>query len=831
MQRFDLEMRKASDIVKIRKLLFTKEIKLPNVNLDRVDELFEDGEVIYEKFLHDKKEISMQIYKEFNDMDENDLCDDVNEINFSLCNNKIFENEFVTAEYNGATENHAHFKEKILCEKENDERCENKVYSHQNDIKKNDYLKTAKISNHDQIKYFDDENGKENTVKSKISIFEKLGKKNDSNEITKKDDNTNNKITERNFITNHKDSKVNPEILGQNFYKELSNEKNPFVSNTENNLKENYQYSNQDLNYSNIDTSSKINNQEYNFSNINPLTTNNQEFDFKHYSYIKEVKLCKDFSSHLKNYSTRLSLNQSSNFFYSILHTENLLSIFNISTQKYLNFINTVIHYYNKNIYHNIYHAFDVLFTGYFLYKKICDSYERNNEFLLSLLLALLLHDIGHLGFSSPFLDKHCTFLKRYFDKRNRFDLDKTTFKDPDKIIEKNENLFNEIKDNKIVKDEKNNIEKGLDFKKKESNLKKNDSAKKDLNFKDDNSEKNLMNSNKDDLISLNEKMHSEIAKIILTSEYSLCDVKNTNILKIIDELILSTDLRLHDNYLKRMKLKKNRDIIIPNLKPELEIIDLIVIIKISDISNTSKSFDMCDEIGKLVFMEMEIELFMDKFYDKKQLKSQNEIYNKYENGNNNKNRKNELIYKNEINNKNEIGNKYENKNNMNFEKEKNYKNEINNIYDINNKNEFNAINNLNYDKETKVEENLSNKKNHKEKLKKASKKNCKNELINKKKEYCGNEENENEKLIGKYYYFSAGCDTKNFNIDSIEKYRKKSFENYVNSCCIYQKQCEFYDLFPLPFFEKVAYYYEDLRFIYANCKILYDKFDSLRKR
>lgn len=99
-------------------------------------------------------------------------------------------------------------------------------------------------------------------------------------------------------------------------------------------------------------------------------------------------------------FNTALSLQQYSNLFYTILRNN-----FSFKKDQVLAFLNAVIYYYNENVYHNIFHAFDTFFTVFYLSKRLNLDY----------LLALILHDVGHLGFTSKFLSTHCHFLHDKF--------------------------------------------------------------------------------------------------------------------------------------------------------------------------------------------------------------------------------------------------------------------------------------------------------------------------------------------------------------------------------------------------------------------------------
>ncbi|KAM0687406.1 cAMP-specific 3' [Conglomerata obtusa] len=267
---------------------------------------------------------------------------------------------------------------------------------------------------------------------------------------------------------------------------------------------------------------------------------------------INEVSLV-DLPPLLSNFSTRLTLQESSNLLYTILHTENLLLSFHITIPSYLRFINTVIYYYNHNIYHNIYHAFDILFTSYYLYKKIAHDYLPNKKLLIALLLSALMHDIGHLGFTSDFVYQY----GEVFKKLGRVSLNEKIHVKVAHTILRSEMSLLDFKRQTIT----NNIDKD------------------NIGRKDDSNDINIFDINiLDDLCS---------------------DVQT---------LIMSTDLTQHDFYVQQMQNAPIKDLKNQNIKTVIEIKDMIVLIKVADIASTSKSFEMCIEIGKLVAMEMEVE-------------------------------------------------------------------------------------------------------------------------------------------------------------------------------------------------------------------------------
>lgn len=255
------------------------------------------------------------------------------------------------------------------------------------------------------------------------------------------------------------------------------------------------------------------------------------------------------------------TLFESVNLFYSILHFENILNLFKISQTQFLNFINTTFYFYNENIYHNIFHAFDTLFTGYFLYKKmrcgkrgaadssadgdatdgpaVCTANGSASDAnavctadgsasdavctaegrLLALLLALFLHDVGHLGFTSKFMYE-------------------TLFVD-------------------------------------------------------------------ENLLSLNEKIHAFIAEKILTEQNSLS--LNQKIVKLVKKLIMCTDLNKHKEYEDMIKNRGDCDAKF-DMHAQSAFVDLVAIMKVSDISSTAKNTETSIKIGKLVLLELELE-------------------------------------------------------------------------------------------------------------------------------------------------------------------------------------------------------------------------------
>lgn len=244
---------------------------------------------------------------------------------------------------------------------------------------------------------------------------------------------------------------------------------------------------------------------------------------FKDVSYLNYKKFQK-----FSKWEKFIDPNELVNLLYTIFVDEGLLNLCKLTCIDFIMFMNVLSYSYNRNTYHNIYHALDIAVRGYFLYKKIEKHYRKCKLVLLSLLLGCLLHDAGHLGLKSPFLSKHSSLLVKQFGK-----------------------------------------------------------------------------------VSLNEKMHFYIAKILLQNkEYSLIrhlvQVDQADILSNVEKIILSTDLAMHNQYKEMLNthIHQKVEIIIKGPSVKMSHMELITIIKVSDISNSTTEYNYYNKTSNLVIAE-----------------------------------------------------------------------------------------------------------------------------------------------------------------------------------------------------------------------------------
>ena len=101
----------------------------------------------------------------------------------------------------------------------------------------------------------------------------------------------------------------------------------------------------------------------------------------------------------------------------AVFHEHNLFEIFSLDVTKTVNYFHAVSKHYRKNPYHNSVHATDVLQSTHVLITSGLGEFLSDLE-KLAVLLAAMVHDIGHLGYNNPFLvdTKHDLAL-RYNDQ------------------------------------------------------------------------------------------------------------------------------------------------------------------------------------------------------------------------------------------------------------------------------------------------------------------------------------------------------------------------------------------------------------------------------
>jgi 3'5'-cyclic nucleotide phosphodiesterase len=75
----------------------------------------------------------------------------------------------------------------------------------------------------------------------------------------------------------------------------------------------------------------------------------------------------------------------------------------NINTQVFSNFINSIQDSYRQNPYHNVLHAFDVMQTTNFFYKKLgfSSKAELSSLELCTGYVAAACHDVDHRGYNN----------------------------------------------------------------------------------------------------------------------------------------------------------------------------------------------------------------------------------------------------------------------------------------------------------------------------------------------------------------------------------------------------------------------------------------------
>ncbi len=149
----------------------------------------------------------------------------------------------------------------------------------------------------------------------------------------------------------------------------------------------------------------KLNNRRRHLSTISFKLSKNEDL-ISHYK--KMMETISDPNFNIFHFQNTLNLNKSSLMYTISNYIFEQLGFYKekiISKNKLKSFTNKVVSLYKSNPYHNIIHACDVLQTCYiiiskgnFLSKKIFNSLD-----LSSLLIASMIHDIGHPGLSNVY--------------------------------------------------------------------------------------------------------------------------------------------------------------------------------------------------------------------------------------------------------------------------------------------------------------------------------------------------------------------------------------------------------------------------------------------
>jgi len=81
----------------------------------------------------------------------------------------------------------------------------------------------------------------------------------------------------------------------------------------------------------------------------------------------------------------------------------NFMDTFNLDSSKFLNFVRRIEDQYQDNLYHNRIHAADVVQTIHALLRRSPSSSNYSDIQILSILLAAIVHDVGHDGTNNEF--------------------------------------------------------------------------------------------------------------------------------------------------------------------------------------------------------------------------------------------------------------------------------------------------------------------------------------------------------------------------------------------------------------------------------------------